>query len=93
MQRHLARRAVRDAWIHDQGRLTSIIAVRFRLNPFVVDGPPIRFYAGAPVRVAGMVLGMLCVMDRVPRQLTDDQLRALRMSAEQVRRSGIVSSH
>lgn len=51
---------------------------RFAQNPLVTGAPKIRFYAGAPLKVAGDVqVGTLCVIDRKPRTLTDAQLRAL----------------
>ena len=51
---------------------------RFRANPYVVGGPEIRFYAGAPlVGRDGHALGTICVMDRTPRTLTPDQMAAL----------------
>lgn len=43
---------------------------RFRRNPLVTGEPRIAFYAGAPVGLSsGDLLGTVCVIDRVPRQL------------------------
>ena len=52
---------------------------RFLHNPFVTGDPRIRFYAGAPLLAAdGQALGTLCVLDRVPRELTAKQEESLR---------------
>jgi two-component system, cell cycle sensor histidine kinase and response regulator CckA len=53
---------------------------RFADNPLVTAKPNIRFYAGAPlVAPEGQVLGVLCVIDHVPRELRPDQLQAVRV--------------
>lgn len=60
---------------------------RTRQNPFVVGGPEIRFYAGAPLRTPdGTFLGTLCVIDMVARPggLTTVQTTGLRVLADQV---------
>jgi signal transduction histidine kinase len=55
---------------------------RFADNAQVIGEPYLRFYAGAPiVDRAGNKLGTVCVADRVPRTLDDDQLAALRALA------------
>ena len=58
---------------------------RFADNPSVTGDPHIRFYAGAPlITPAGHVLGTLCVIDRVPRELTTAQQSALQVLSRQV---------
>lgn len=58
---------------------------RFRNNPLVVDQPHIRFYAGAPlIAPSGHKLGTLCIIDRVPRWLEDDEKKILADMADMV---------
>jgi PAS domain S-box-containing protein len=60
---------------------------RFRDNPLVTSAPTMRFYAGAPLLSPdGMPLGTLCVIDRVPRQLSAVQETALSALSRQVTR-------
>lgn len=60
--------------------------VRFKENPLVVGGPKIRFYAGVPLEGdGGALIGTLCVIDTVPRRLTESQRHALIVLASQVR--------
>jgi len=58
---------------------------RFATNPLVTADPKIRFYAAAPLETPeGYVLGTLCVIDRVPRDLSVEQQDALRALSRQV---------
>ena len=57
---------------------------RFSDNPLVKGDPHIRFYAGAPLMVDGYGVGTLCIIDTRPRQLDNDQRRALRDLADVV---------
>ncbi len=57
---------------------------RFADNPLVTSAPHIRFYAGMPLLTSkGEALGTLCVIDRVPRQLTPAQQDTLRRLGRQ----------
>jgi len=57
----------------------------FQNNELVTGPPRIRFYAGAPLITSdNFHLGTLCVIDHQPRQLSDDQKRALEALARQV---------
>lgn len=58
---------------------------RFFDNPFVTDDPKIRFYAGMPlITPLGFSLGTLCVVDSVPKTLSEQQRNALKALARQV---------
>ena len=58
---------------------------RFSDNPFVLEEPNVRFYAGAPlIAPDGMKLGAICVVDSQPRELRADQIEALSRLARQV---------
>ncbi|MEN8762084.1 MAG: sensor domain-containing diguanylate cyclase [Thiogranum sp.] len=52
---------------------------RFQDNPLVINEPHIRFYAGCPLTVAnGSKLGTLCIIDREPREFSEDDVALLR---------------
>ena len=58
---------------------------RFLANPLVTGAPNIRFYAGSPlVAPDGSCIGTLCVIDRVPRHLSDAQRAALARLGRQI---------
>lgn len=57
---------------------------RFTDNPLVTGNPNIRFYAGQPLFSDGEAVGTLCVIDRAPRVLDDEERRCLRDLADLV---------
>lgn len=58
---------------------------RFEDNPFVVNDPKIRFYAGGPLTTPdGFVLGTLCVVDTKPHRLGQGQREGLAALSRQV---------
>lgn len=60
---------------------------RFADNPYVVDEPGIRAYAGCPLAAGnGNRMGTLCVLDDQPRQLSEDDEVLLRDLANIVER-------
>ena len=55
---------------------------RFFDNPLVEADPNIRFYAGMPIAMqGGSGMGTLCVIDHVPRELTESQREILAILA------------
>jgi len=57
---------------------------RFLSNPFVTDGPKIRFYAGTPLTTKDdLNLGALCVLDVHPKVLAEDKQQMLKILASQ----------
>ena len=57
---------------------------RFADNPLVTADPSIRYYSGRLIgHDANLPLGTLCVIDRVPRKLTDEQNALLDVIAAQ----------
>ncbi|MDF2475285.1 MAG: hypothetical protein K0S24_768 [Sphingobacterium sp.] len=58
---------------------------RFKSNALVTSDPHIRYYAGLPlVDPNGYALGTLCVIDRVPRQLDENQKQILSLLRDEV---------
>jgi PAS domain S-box-containing protein len=57
---------------------------RFANNPYVVNNPNVRFYAGFPLLSReGYGIGSLCVVDVQPKELTEDQKKALEVLGRQ----------
>lgn len=57
----------------------------FKNHPFVVDGPQIRFYAGANLTTReGLHVGTLCILDVKSKELTETQQASLQVLARQV---------
>lgn len=51
---------------------------RFMCSPLVTSEPNLRFYAAAPLLTdEGYALGVVCIVDRVPRQLAESELKVL----------------
>lgn len=58
---------------------------RFSATPIRIGQAPLRFYAGMPLLTPdGFPLGVVCVMDVKPRQLTAKQCAGLEVLARQV---------
>tara|TARA_Y100001968_G_scaffold332250_2_gene389681 strand:+ start:14246 stop:15202 length:957 start_codon:yes stop_codon:yes gene_type:complete len=60
-------------YIHD-----ALADDRFADNPLVQGSPNIRFYAGIPLKAAeGVKLGTLCLIDKKPRKLNQEERQLL----------------
>jgi len=58
---------------------------RFFDNPLVTSHPNVVFYASVVLkRDEDLPLGTLCVIDNVPRKLSDKQIRSLKMISKQI---------
>ncbi|WP_079433390.1 GAF domain-containing protein [Zoogloea sp. LCSB751] len=58
---------------------------RFWDNPLVIGPPLIRFYAGAPLKVSsGHNLGILCLIDPMPKSLAPEEVEHLQVLARMV---------
>jgi len=63
----------------------AVLDPRFAQNPIVLEDPHIRFYAGQPVKgPGGHNVGTLCIMDKQPREFSDEDLESLRDLGEMV---------
>jgi PAS domain S-box-containing protein len=52
---------------------------RFATNPIVTSAPYVRFYAGVPlVTSEEQAIGTVCVVDRVPRKISPEQVESLK---------------
>ncbi len=57
---------------------------RYSDNPAVTGGPKLRFYCGMPlINPQGYALGTLCVVDFQPREITIQQMEAIRRLSHQ----------
>jgi diguanylate cyclase (GGDEF)-like protein len=65
----------------------ALLDERFHDNPLVTGNPSIRFYAGCPVAApGGQRVGTLCLIDREPRDLDEEDLVTLGDLAAMVER-------
>jgi diguanylate cyclase (GGDEF)-like protein/PAS domain S-box-containing protein len=57
---------------------------RFSESPLVLDEPHLAFYAGVPLLTSdNLAIGTFCIMDRVPRVLSDQEIEILKILANQ----------
>lgn len=66
---------------------------RFCDNPLVTSDPNIRFYAGYPLSAPdGSKVGTLCIIDREPRQMDNEDIRLLQELGQMVEEELAVAS-
>jgi len=57
---------------------------RFANNPLVINEPHLAFYASIPLRTSNdLAVGTFCIMDKIPRELSNRQIEILRILANQ----------
>ncbi|MCB5187782.1 diguanylate cyclase [Methylobacillus caricis] len=62
----------------------TLVDGRFRENSLVVGSPYLRFYAAIPlINVDGLPIGTFSIMDKVPRKISKQELRTLKVLANQ----------
>lgn len=58
--------------------MDAIRDARFSDNPLVVGDPNVRFYAGCPISIdEGIFIGVFCIMDTQPRDLSNQEFNLL----------------
>ncbi len=72
-----------DVFVVDDALLNE----RFATSPLVIGEHYVRFYAGVPLKTAqGHIIGTVCVLDSVPKKITQQQIESLRSLARLVMR-------
>jgi PAS domain S-box-containing protein len=65
----------------------ALLDEKFANSPVVIGEPYARFYAGVPLKTPqGHIIGTVCVLDSVPKEITQQQINALRSLARLVMR-------
>ncbi len=63
----------------------TLLDERVNNNPYVTAEDGIRFYAGIPLRASdGHNIGTICVVDKMPKKLTEKQRKGLMLLTDQV---------
>jgi PAS domain S-box-containing protein len=63
----------------------ALLDERFATSPVVIGEPYVRFYAGVPLKTSqGHIIGTVCVIDSVPKEITQQQIDSLRSLARLV---------